>query len=109
MVPEFSDAAFKLKKGEISDPVKTQFGWHIIKVEDTREKTFPPFEQLRDQAARYVAQKAESEEVAALHSAAKIQYFDADGKPMAEGASPATPAQSAPAGAASPDADKPKN
>ena len=47
MVPEFSDAAFKLKKGEISDPVKTQFGWHIIKIEDTRKKSFPPFEQLR--------------------------------------------------------------
>ncbi len=64
MVPEFSDAAFKLKKGEISDPVKTQFGWHIIQVEDTRTKTFPPFEQLKDQAAHYVAQKAESDEVA---------------------------------------------
>ena len=63
MVPEFSEAAFKLKKGEISDPVKTQFGWHVIQVEDTRTKTFPPFEQLKDQAARYVAQKAESEEV----------------------------------------------
>ena len=49
-MPEFADAAFKLKPGEISDPVKTQFGWHIIKVEDTRTKTFPPFEQLKDQA-----------------------------------------------------------
>ena len=82
MVPEFSDAAFKLKKGEISDPVKTQFGWHIIKVEDTRTKTFPPFEQMKDQAARYVAQKAESETIAQLHSAAKIELFDADGKPL---------------------------
>ena len=89
MVPEFSEAAFKLKKGEISDPVKTQFGWHIIQVEDTRTKTFPPFEQLKDQAAHYVAQKAESEEVAALHAAAKIQYFDADGKPIAPDAAAA--------------------
>jgi peptidyl-prolyl cis-trans isomerase C len=106
MVPEFSDAAFKLKKGEISDPVKTQFGWHIIQVEDTRTKTFPPFEQLRDQAARYVAQKAESEQVAALHAAAKIQYFDADGKPLPEGASPAA---AAPADAPAAGEDKPKN
>ena len=89
MVPEFSDAAFKLKKGEISDPVKTQFGWHIIQVEDTRTKTFPPFEQLKDQAARYVAQKAESDAVAPLHGAAKIQYFDADGKPVAPRRRPA--------------------
>ena len=103
MVPEFSEAAFKLKKGEISDPVKTQFGWHVIQVEDTRTKSFPPFDQLKDQAARYVAQKAESEEVSALHAAAKIQYFDADGKPVAPDAEAApTPAAPAPAGAAPP-------
>jgi peptidyl-prolyl cis-trans isomerase C len=82
MVPEFSEAAFKLKKGEVSDPVKTQFGWHIIKVEDVRTKSFPPFEQVKDQAARYVAQKAESETITQLHNAAKIQLFDADGKPI---------------------------
>ena len=82
MVPEFSDAAFKLKEGEISDPVKTQFGWHIIKVEGVRTKTFPPFEQVKDQAARYVSQKAESEAIAQLHRAAKIELFDADGKPL---------------------------
>jgi len=106
MVPEFSEAAFKLKKGEISDPVKTQFGWHVIQVEDTRTKSFPPFEQLKDQAARYVAQKAESEEVAALHAAAKIQMFDADGKPVAADAPNAAPA-SAPADAAAPAAAAP--
>ena len=103
MVPEFSDAAFKLKEGEISDPVKTQFGWHIIEIEGVRTKSFPPFEQLRDQAARYVAQKAQSETIAKLHKAAKIELFDADGKPLP----PATPAtdstKEAPAGA-----DKPK-
>ncbi len=98
MVPEFSEAAFKLKKGEISDPVKTQFGWHIIQVEDTRTKSFPPFEQLKDQAARYVAQKAESEEIATLHAAAKIQYFDADGKPVAD--APGAPAGAGPQPAA---------
>ena len=91
MVPEFADAAFKLKKGEISDPVKSQFGWHVIQVEDTRTKTFPPFEQLKDQAARYVAQKAESEAIAQLHGAAKIEMFDADGKPLP----PAAPARRA--------------
>ncbi len=112
MVPEFSDAAFKLKKGEISDPVKTQFGWHIIQVEDTRTKTFPPFEQLKDQAAHYVAQKAESDEVAGLHAAAKIEYFDADGKPVAPDAKEApavAPGGAAPSAAAPADAGKPKN
>jgi len=104
MVPEFSEAAFKLKKGEISEPVHTQFGWHIIQVEDTRTKTFPPFEQVKDQAARYVAQKAESEAVAQLHGAAKIERFDADGKPPpAAAGAPSAPAPDAkaPAGSAS--------
>jgi len=97
MVPEFSDAAFKLKKGEVSEPVHTQFGWHIIKVEDTRMKSFPPFEQVKSQAARYVAQKAQSEAVTALHNAAKIEKFDADGKPLPPDAPPA--AAEEPAGA----------
>ena len=60
-MPEFAEAAFKLEPGQISEPVKSQFGWHIIKVEEKRTKTFPPFDQVKDQAARYVAQKAQSE------------------------------------------------
>jgi peptidyl-prolyl cis-trans isomerase C len=91
----------------VSEPVKTQFGWHIIKVEDTRTKSFPPFEQIKDQAARYVAQKAESDAVAQLHSAAKIEFFDADGKPLAPEAQAADPGKEAPAPAPAP-ADKPK-
>jgi peptidyl-prolyl cis-trans isomerase C len=83
--------------------VKTQFGWHIIKVEGIRTKTFPPFEQIKDQAARYVAQKAQSDAVAQLHSAAKIELFDADGKPLPPDAQASDPAKEAPAGA-----DKPK-
>ncbi|HSQ97907.1 MAG TPA: peptidylprolyl isomerase [Rickettsiales bacterium] len=48
LVPEFGDMAFILKVGEISKPVKTQYGWHIIKVEDAREAQFLPFEQVKD-------------------------------------------------------------
>jgi peptidyl-prolyl cis-trans isomerase C len=107
MVPEFSEAAFKLNKGELSEPIKTQFGWHIIKIEDTRTKSFPPFEQIKDQAARYVAQKAESDAVAQLHSAAKIERFDADGKPLPPEAQATDPGKEAPAAAPAP-ADKPK-
>jgi peptidyl-prolyl cis-trans isomerase C len=104
MVPEFSDAAFKLKEGDISDPVKTQFGWHIIKIEGVRTKSFPPFEQVKDQAARYVSQKAEQDAVLQLHNAAKIELFDADGKPLPPATeAPADPGKAAPAGA-----DKPK-
>jgi peptidyl-prolyl cis-trans isomerase C len=104
MVPEFSDAAFKLKEGEISEPVKTQFGWHIIKIEGARTKSFPPFEQVKDQAARYVSQKAEQDALAQLHSAAKIELLDADGKPLPPATEvPADPSKAAPAGV-----DKPK-
>ncbi len=105
MVPEFSDAAFKLKEGEISEPVKTQFGWHVIKIEGVRTKSFPPFEQVKDQAARYVSQKAESDAIAQLHNAAKIELFDADGKPLPPAAeAPADPSKAAPAAGG----DKPK-
>ena len=100
MVPEFSEAAFKLKPGEVSEPVHTQFGWHIIKVEGTRTKTFPPFDQVKEQAARYVTQKAQSEAVGALHSAAKIEMFDANGNPLPE--TPAAPASQAPSASEAP-------
>ncbi len=95
MVPEFSEAAFKLEPGQISDPVKTQFGWHVIKVEEKRVKTFPPFDQVKDQAARYVQQKAQTELVTGLRKDAKIERFDAAPAPAAD-----------PAPAAAPDATK---
>ena len=47
MVPEFAEVAFKLDKGQMSDPVKTQFGWHIIKVEDKRTKPTPTFDEVK--------------------------------------------------------------
>ncbi len=108
MVPEFADAAFKLEPGQISDPVKSQFGWHIIKVEEKRMKTFPPFEQVKDQAARYVVQKAQSELIMQLRNGAKIERL-AEEKP-ADAAKPADPSKpadaSTPANAAKP-ADAP--
>lgn len=48
MVPEFSNAAFALKVGEVSDPVRTQFGWHVIKVTDRRDERQLPFEEVRE-------------------------------------------------------------
>jgi peptidyl-prolyl cis-trans isomerase C len=95
MVPEFADAAFKLEPGQISEPVKSQFGWHIIKVEEKRMKTFPPFDQVKDQAARFVAQKAQSELITSLRKEAKIERFDDSGKPVADApaAPPAAPAE----------------
>jgi len=106
MVPEFADAAFKLQPGQVSDPVKSQFGWHIIKVEERRMRNFPPFEELKDQAARYVAQKAQSDLILQLHTAAKIERANEAGVLVPEPAPTpaATPSADAPADAAKPKA-----
>ena len=77
MVPEFAEAAFKLKKGEISEPIKSQFGWHIIKLEDTRTKEFPPYDAVKDQIARYVVQKAQTDLILKLREGAKIEKTEA--------------------------------
>lgn len=57
-VPEFAQAMVALKKGETSAaPVKTQFGWHIIRLEDTREAQFPPFEEVKPQVVQRLSQQ----------------------------------------------------
>ncbi len=76
MIPEFADAAFKLDVGQVSDPVHTQFGWHIIKVEGKRQTTFPPFDQVKDQVERYVIQKAQADMISDLRKTAKIERMD---------------------------------
>ncbi len=76
MVPAFSDAAFKLDKGQISDPVHTQFGWHIIKVEDKRIKPTPTFDQVKPQIEDFVAHKAQAELVENLRKSATIERLD---------------------------------
>jgi peptidyl-prolyl cis-trans isomerase C len=77
MVPEFADAAFRLQVGQISDPVKTEFGWHIIKLEDKRTRPIPEFDKVKDQLETMVARKALSEQVAKLRADAKIERLEA--------------------------------
>ncbi len=73
MVPPFSKVAFGLKKGEISGPVKTQFGWHVIKVEDKRTKPPPTFDAVKSQLVSFVQRKAQAELVQKLRAEAKIE------------------------------------
>jgi peptidyl-prolyl cis-trans isomerase C len=83
MVPEFADAAFKLDKGQISDPVHTQFGWHIIKVEDKRTKPTPTFDEVKGQIENYVSHRAQAQLVDNLRKTAKIERLDQPPAPAA--------------------------
>jgi peptidyl-prolyl cis-trans isomerase C len=76
MVPEFSEVAFKLDKGVLSEPVKSQFGWHIIKVEDKRTKPVPEYDKVKDQIQSFVMRKAQSDLVTKLRAEGKIERLD---------------------------------
>jgi peptidyl-prolyl cis-trans isomerase C len=97
MVKEFSDAAFKLDPGQISDPVKSQFGWHIIKVEEKRTKPIPPFADVQDQIGNYLVQKAQQTLLVSLREKAKIVPVEKPATPAPGAASGAAPAPAAPA------------
>ncbi len=88
MVPEFADAVAKMEPNQISEPIKTQFGWHVIRLDEKRPKTFPPLEQVRDQVSRYVVQKAQAELVTKLRDGAKIERTDAPADAKAEAKKP---------------------
>ena len=94
MVPEFSAAAFALEIGKISEPVKSQFGYHIIKVEEKREKPIPGFDEVKDQISEFMLNKSRQDILKAMRSAAKIERPTPVAVPdAAQGQTPAAPQQ----------------
>lgn len=83
MVPEFEEAVASLQPGEVAGPVQTQFGWHLIKLNDVRESAPPPFEQVRPQIEDEIRQEAVREQIAALRGEAQIELAEEEVPPAA--------------------------
>jgi peptidyl-prolyl cis-trans isomerase C len=76
LVPEFADTISKMQKGELSEPVKTQFGWHVIKLEDRRRKEPPTFDSVKVQIMNSLAIRKAQDKAADLRSKASLEYVD---------------------------------
>jgi peptidyl-prolyl cis-trans isomerase C len=106
MVKPFADAAFAMEPGAVSaEPVKTDFGWHIIKVEEHRQQPQPGFDEMKDQLAQEGTQEIAAEMMSGLREGAEIVTFDIEGNPLpaeeeapaAEGEQPADGGEAQPA------------
>ncbi|WP_439574243.1 peptidylprolyl isomerase [Phreatobacter sp.] len=78
MVTEFAEAAFAMQPGQLSEaPVKSQFGWHIIKVEERRQRAIPSFEQVRGQIEDFLTRRSQADLVQRLRTeaASEVQRF----------------------------------
>ena len=102
MVPQFSAAVAKLNKGEYTkEQVQTQFGWHVIRLDDTRPINPPPFESVKDRLGQFVQQRQVHDYIESLRKASKIEETKVEEKPAAAKADDkaAAPAAAAPAAA----------
>ena len=78
MVPAFEEAVVALEPGQVSDPVQTQFGWHVIKVEERRETAPPAFEEVADQVRQLVMRERYAELIRTARSETEIDVLDPD-------------------------------
>jgi peptidyl-prolyl cis-trans isomerase C len=78
MVPEFSKAVFALKTGEVSQPVKTNFGWHVIKLEDRKKGAAQPYDQVKPAIRTILLRKKTQERIMQLRRASKVELKDPD-------------------------------
>jgi peptidyl-prolyl cis-trans isomerase C len=83
MVPDFSKAAFALKPGEVSKPVKTDFGWHIIKLEDRKMGAAQPYDQVKSAIRNVLLRKKVQDTMETLRGTAKVEVIDEDLKKYA--------------------------
>lgn len=84
MVKPFDEAVFKMEKGKLSDPVKTQFGWHIIKLEDKRDRLPPSFDEVKEQITTSLIRTKLQSAVEDLRKTAKVEMVDSDLKKAVE-------------------------
>jgi len=82
MVGPFEEVAFELEDGEISEPVQTQFGWHVIKLEERRDATPPPFEQIAQQLQQQLLVEAFETAIDDLKSDAEVEILAEDLQPQ---------------------------
>jgi peptidyl-prolyl cis-trans isomerase C len=89
MIPEFAESAFAMQPGQISEnPVRTQFGWHVIKVEERRAVPPPAFEEARESLRQRAFEEAVTAEVERVRAGARIERFAMDGSAMPAPAAP---------------------
>jgi peptidyl-prolyl cis-trans isomerase C len=84
MVKEFELVAFTMQTGETSQPVKTQFGYHIIRVDERRKKDPPKFDDVKAEILERMGQQKKIEEAQVLRAKAKVEYVDPDVKKQVE-------------------------